>query len=78
MYKYTKELEKAGMVKCPECPMAVEPTQKFCEGCGYNLKLGLGKCSFCHINGATLINLDKNSVFPILCTECAVLKNFTN
>ena len=39
MYKYTEEIGRiTGMVKCPECTIAIEPDQSYCGGCGKRLQ----------------------------------------
>lgn len=39
MYKYDSEVARiTGMSKCPDCPIAVEPDQKYCGGCGKRLQ----------------------------------------
>jgi len=39
MYRYTKKIAKiTGMIKCPNCPMAIEKDQNYCGGCGIRLQ----------------------------------------
>ncbi len=38
MYKYTEKMKKLGMVKCPNCPIAIEPDQNYCGNCGKRLQ----------------------------------------